>query len=95
MVLNRGKFDQDYCAGGEKLFQERDPGQFKPQHRGLTRIRSGKWSGKMKATCHLCEQPTRIKNDGFFVRHKASVKGHTPANFKGSGTPARVRGRQQ
>lgn len=84
--MNRGKYDQDYCAAGEKRFQELDPEGFKPR---------GERNQFGEAYCHKCEQYTKVKNDGFFRRHKASIKGHVPANFKGSGTPERIRGRKQ
>ena len=88
MVLDRGKFNRDYCAAGEKRFQELDPEGFKP----IKLSRS--INGKQVAICHKCDQTTTVKKNGFFVKHKASVKGYKGMQDKRSGTPARVRGRQ-
>jgi hypothetical protein len=91
MALNRTKFDRDYCAAGEKRFQELDP-----TFRAMPPVPNGKKGRKDRtAICLKCDQRTRVKLTGFFVRHKSSVKGHVPANFKGSGIPERVRGRSQ
>ena len=85
MPLDRTRFDRDYCAAGEKRFQELDPHGFKP-----TKL-SRSSNGKQVAICHKCDQTTTVKKNGFFVRHKSSQQGFKGANDKRSGTPPRVR----
>ncbi|KKL71551.1 hypothetical protein LCGC14_2093810 [marine sediment metagenome] len=86
MALNRSRFDRDYCAAGEKRMQELDPNQFR-------------WRGERnqfgEAMCHLCDQYTKIKKDGFFVKHKSSKAGYKSGADNRPGEPPRERGRRQ
>ena len=81
------------CAAGNPRFQQLDPAQFAP--RGPV-VRTGKAVGRMAEwkVCHLCDQETVVKLDGFFMLHAASIKGHVPRQFKGNGKPARTQGRR-
>lgn len=86
MVLNRGKFNQDFCAAGEAKFQQLDPAQFKPPSYMVI---------DSTADCPKCEQRTKVKKDGFFVRHKSSKAGYRGAGDFRAGEPPRERGRRQ
>ena len=87
MVFNRTKFDRDFCVSGEKRFQELDPDQFKPQPSATKKIDGdATW-----AECHLCQQLTLVKRNGFFVSHHASQQGYKGQHDKRSGTPPRTR----
>ncbi len=93
MVLNRSRFDKDYCAAGNIVFQGLDPDKFKSKPPYQIH------NGRRFALCAECEQWTQVKKDGFFVKHSSSVKGEIPQGFKGntqySHVPPRVRGRKQ
>lgn len=79
------------CAAGEKRFQELDPAQFKPRDdAGVNVSQSATWK-----RCHLCNQMTLVKLNGFFVTHNESQAADYPSQTHGrSGNPARVRRRQ-
>ena len=86
MGIDQSKFNVDWCVTGEKRMQELDPEGMKARKPYVNRQ-------KIKAKCHMCEQPNMVKNDGFFKRHKASSAGYKGMHDTRSGTPARVRRR--
>ena len=76
-----------WCAAGQKRFQQLDPDQFRPK---------GEKNTLGDAWCGLCQQYTKLKEDGMFIRHKSSQQG--PGVDRGQshgkrGEPPRVRRR--
>ncbi len=91
MVMNRSRFDRDYCAAGIKRFQELDPTQFRP----LMPEQLEGYPPATRAFCRKCEQWTGVKKDGFFVKHKSSKAGYKSGADNRPGEPQRERGRRQ